>query len=195
MSQRVFNFAGTAEIRWVVGSLVLICGCGGVPPNADTLCEAVRNSTRDEVQRLIDRGADPNSINSNGLFPLAIAAMHGDVELMSLLVAAGADPNLSKDQMTALLLAIGAGKSNAVQWLADNGANLNTTSDKGVTPLMFAVLYDQPVSAGLLLKCDADVNARNSAGTSILVLAITGGHKSIAKKLNVGGNIVKTMLA
>jgi hypothetical protein len=57
---------------------------------------------------------------------------------------------------------------------------------------MFAVLCDQPVSAGLLLKRDEDVNARNSAGTSILVLTITGGYNSIAKKLNVGGNIVKT---
>jgi ankyrin repeat protein len=65
-----------------------------------------------------------------------------DIPIAIVLLAAGADPNLRcKKGRTALLLAARMGKADLVQLLLDNGANRKISDNKGITPLMYAMLY------------------------------------------------------
>jgi len=57
----------------------------------DLLLEAVQNRDVDRVRVLLAEGADPNVRDINGRTPLGHAAAHGDVDLVTLLLDAGAD--------------------------------------------------------------------------------------------------------
>ena len=56
-------------------------------------------------------------------------------------------------------------------WLLENGANLNTQDDKGLTALMMAVKNRQLDTVNLLLQYGADANIRNIYDISAFTLA------------------------
>jgi ankyrin repeat protein len=57
---------------------------------------AVKADNTEEAKKLIEKGADPNSRTSpSGWSVLHYAARNGNVEIVSLLLKAGADPNYS----------------------------------------------------------------------------------------------------
>ncbi|MFL5308092.1 MAG: ankyrin repeat domain-containing protein [Polyangia bacterium] len=95
--------------------------------------------------------------------PLLIAADDGRVDLVQVLLAAGADAN-DKDQYGNGLLCVatkGVGLGNReapelVAFLLENKANPNERGQNGVTPLMNALLFKQQHAIPLLLSHGAD---------------------------------------
>lgn len=79
---------------------------------------------RAAVKELLDDGKNPNARQSDGLTPLMIAASNGDVEIATLLLAKGADPNLRAGGRSALSIAKSRGGAGAatVQLLERSGA-------------------------------------------------------------------------
>jgi ankyrin repeat protein len=51
----------------------------------------------------LDAGADPNAKQSGGWTPLHAAAMNGNLELVELLLARGADPGAANDDRATVL--------------------------------------------------------------------------------------------
>lgn len=118
------------------------------------------------IQKLLDAGADPNAlINATPrarmregsprivyATTLMRAAIAGDIELVKLLLAHGADPQIiSTDRETALMAAAGEGFINgyhrqrspadrlaAVKLLVGLGEDVNAADNYGITPLMDA---------------------------------------------------------
>jgi hypothetical protein len=76
------------------------------------------------LEKLIARGVDVNAISGDGLTPLAIAAQTGRLEIVKLLLAANADPNLRRpsDNRSALDLARANGHDQIVALLKEAGA-------------------------------------------------------------------------
>jgi ankyrin repeat protein len=74
-------------------SLLPVSGC---KPSPASLMTAVKTDNTAEASKLIGKGADPNSRSSpTGWSALHYAARNGNVEIVQLLLQAGADPNYS----------------------------------------------------------------------------------------------------
>jgi hypothetical protein len=91
------------------------------------LCDAVSPSHTESypevVQYLLERGADPNVLQTDGWNPLRIASKSGQSEIVRLLLDHGADVDSADDSgRTALQLALENGHHEVVELLSARGA-------------------------------------------------------------------------
>ncbi|MFZ2329044.1 MAG: ankyrin repeat domain-containing protein [Rhodoferax sp.] len=94
-----------------------------------------------EVQRLIDGGANPNARDDNGWSPLHFAAQADSAAIAKLLLAAGAqideaDSNGNTPLSNAVFSYRGDGA--AIQLLRSSGADPNLHNNYGVSPVALA---------------------------------------------------------
>ena len=181
----------------------LAIGHGRPNPRASGTLDAV-----EIVRRLLDRKADPNarlkavifqrhhtmgdgSLGS-GATPIMRAAKSGDVELMKLLLAAGADPTLTlPNKSNALMFAAGLGWRDgspaapsydqgtpddavqAITLLLERGFDLNAANDNGDTALHLAVTNrGAPEIVRFLIARGANLKAQNKRGLTPLAAAM-----------------------
>jgi ankyrin repeat protein len=123
-----------------------------VPPGATSFYRAVKAADLTVMRMLLDKGANPAIAIKNGGTPLMLAAGGGParaqeeevvdkagradpVEVIKMIVDAGADVNAVNDQQnTALHLAAQKGNDKVVQYLAGRGAKLDLKNKLGKTP-------------------------------------------------------------
>ncbi len=132
------------------------------------------------IERLIEHGADTNTrmhsstetrtvfthqwLYEEGATPFLRAAQSGDLDLMRLLLAHGADPKLKADDgTTALMVACGIGWVEGVTYEWSREANLETVR--------------------MLLDLELDVNAQNAEGRTALMGAAHKGRNEIVQLL------------
>ena len=141
------------------------------------------------IQKLLDAGADPNALVNNTqrarmrdgspriVFATALmrAAFSGDIELVKLLLAHGADPHImSRDRETSLMAACGTGFINGynkqrtpaerlavVKLLIDLGEDVNAADSYGITPLMVAANLGDAAIVQYLIDKRADLAAHD----------------------------------
>jgi uncharacterized protein len=95
----------------------------------------------DVLRLLLDLGADTSIENANGCSPLHNAVLGGSVPCVLMLVSRGVNVNESSsiDGWTALHFAASRGYINVAQVLLIAGADINSKSSKGNTPLDIAM--------------------------------------------------------
>jgi len=139
------------------------------------------------IRKLLEAGADPNALVNNTprarmragspriVFATALmrAAFSGDLELVKLLLAKGADPAVvSKDNETVLEAAAALGfiqgyskgrsaaeRLDVIKLLVDLGADVNAADDYGITPLMAAANMGEVSIIQFLVDRGADLGA------------------------------------
>jgi hypothetical protein len=139
------------------------------------------------IKKLLDVGANPNTIVNNTprarmregspriVFATAFmrAAFAGDIELVKLLLAHGANPHiLSKDRETSLEAATGTAFINGynrqrnpeerlavVKLLVESGEDVNWADSYGITPLMGAANLGDAAIVQYLIDKGADLGA------------------------------------
>jgi ankyrin repeat protein len=136
--------------------------------NALKLKHACFEGDLDEVRRLLDSGADPNSTDEHGSGTL----MTFQPAMVEYLLSRGADPNVQTNENGSSVLA-GLAYMNAlecVRLLLRAGADPNRGRDaSGETPLHHAVATDESDRTPLvklLLDHGADPNAKTKPGVT-----------------------------
>lgn len=114
------------------------------------------------VQLLLYAGAQVEpTTRLGGYTPLHLAAQKGFVDVVSTLLAGGADPNaLTATGVAPLHFAAESGDVSTVQALVQRGADVNIVdAHQARTPLMFAAAYGRGAAMRTLLDAGADVKA------------------------------------
>lgn len=83
-----------------------------------------------------------------------------------------------------LNLAISKGDLAKVQQLVEIGVDVNKKDERGKTPLMYAILFNQPQIVAYLIKKGADYRAEDSNGLTILDYAEKSKSEEILKLVN-----------
>ncbi len=160
-----------------------------------------------EIKRLLEDG-DPNTIIEDAPI-LSVAAYNGQIEIVNVLLSAGANPNLTDNKGTALMqLSAGLYRiSEAIdsdggalfvstilkshpelaEEMRSEGIDLNAWTEKDTADLVLGMekLYVQ--IAELLLSAGANPDARDKRDETALMKAAYKGHAEIAKVLLAAG--------
>ena len=159
----------------VMGTLLVsVLFFGATPPDSPVADAAMRGDV-EAVRALLQDGADVNAAQGDGMTALHWAAEAGDLEMVGMLLYAGANVQgvTRLGDYTPLHLASNAGNERVVAGLLEAGADASAYTTTGeVTPLHFAAASGSAASVEVLLGHGAAVNARESVrGQTPLMLA------------------------
>ena len=156
-------------------------------PDAATYGVHLEMSDLPQVRAWLDAGLDPDFLADRVGTGLMFSAWFGDIPMMELLVARGADVNKANALgESALMHAAWRGKLEAVKWLLARGARVNSEPMRW-SPLHYAVFAGHWEVANHLLLKGADINARIANGSSVLMMAVYEGHEPLVRRLLARG--------
>jgi uncharacterized protein len=128
------------------------------------------------------QGASKDATTEFGFTALHVAATAGHLQIVRLLIDAGADVDRrDRHGISPLLQAVGW--PNIMEALLDAGADVDTATIQGVTPLMSAAAFGEMASVRLLLARGADPNRRDDGGSNAAEIAGEKGEDEIASLL------------
>jgi len=113
--------------------------------------------------------------------PLMMAALRGELDAATVLVAHGAA--VQKDGWTPLHYAATSGKVALIQLLLAHGAALEARSPNQTTPLMMAAGYGSEEAVVALLAAGADRTLKNEQGLDAAAFAERSGREFLVKRL------------
>ena len=82
-----------------------------------------------------------------------------------------------------LMIAASKGYSSDIDRLIKKGANINSETDEGVTPLIFAVANNRTKVAKMLIEYGADLNKPTALSETPLIIAVKNKNDEIAEAL------------
>lgn len=152
--------------------------------NNDLLMHAIEGRLND-VEKLVNEGAEVNFKNENGSTALMLAAYNGHTSIVEYLIKKGANVNvLDVNNRTALMYASSGPFVKTVTSLLNNGADVDLVDNvEKFSALMFAAAEGQTEVVDVLLKHGADKNLKDIDGESSLDFANANGHSSTAELL------------
>ncbi len=131
---------------------------------------------------LLNDGADPNAWGGYYRSPVI---MHSDnIEIIKLLIAAGADPKIKMSNgETTLMHAINHGSLEIVKLFFENGIDLNAKTNDGETALMYAAQKGDVEKVNFLLANGADPHVQTVHGKNAIIYAAENKHPKIVEIL------------
>ena len=162
---------------------------------SSALVSATRADCVDAVDMLLSiLEADPNSSDIEGVTPLMLACVHGNIRIATLLLQARANINQQdNDGATALMVACYSETPNndLVRLLIQSGADISIKdSELQYTALMYAAERGHTSIVQYLLDEGTPVNTQDVNGVTSLVLASQEGHSEVVRVLiNYGADV------
>lgn len=138
------------------------------------------------VEEQLDAGVSPNSVDSLGVSALMLATANGDLPVVNLLLARGADPNATYPKsmgMAPLHIAAADGDVDIIAALITHGANVNIDNAMGDIPLHYVAISGSKEAAQLLIDNGATIGVVNKAGITPFKYAAGDGSVPIMKLL------------
>lgn len=150
----------------------------------DALMYASRSGYTEIAKLLIDYGADVYSRCNYGCSPLINAVKNGHYEIVELLVAKRSHVNDHIEGHSALMSAVRRNYFEISRMLLEKNADVDYSSKKGVTALMYAVVPARSIEmVDLLLEHHANPDIQDDKGRTALIYAALNSELEIAKKL------------
>jgi ankyrin repeat protein len=185
------NLSRGLVIAWL---LIVGATCFGAASGDLRLIDAVKKVDVKAVRSLITQHIDVNAVEVDGSTALHWAAQRDNLEIVDLLLAAGANAKAStRYNVTPLSLACMNGNAAVVERLLAAGVDANSTSEEGQTALMTASLTGKVDAIKALLAHGAVVNVKEPIkGQTALMWAASEGNADAAALLVDSGADVKT---
>jgi len=158
------------------------------------IADAAMQNDTDAVRALLKQAADVNAAQGDGMTALHWAAMHGDADLVKMLVFAGANVGATTriGSYTPLYLASQQGQAPAIEALLKAGADPKATTPGGTTPLMVAAASGSVDAVAMLLDHGSDPAAKESLhGETALMFAAANDRAAVIDLLVKRGADVK----
>jgi ankyrin repeat protein len=142
------------------------------------LMEAAQEGDAIKVKTLLAKGADVKAKDDMGNTALHFATRK---DIAGMLISAGASVGAKNDdfKMTPLFNV----PTEVAALLVAKGADVNGRAREGMTPLAWAVYWDQKDKVDLLISKGADVNAKDDDGKTALHIAANWDKDEIAALL------------
>lgn len=160
------------------------------------LIEAAKEGNAETAVSLISEGADVNACGSGGWPALTHAVCNNRLEMVKLLLKAGADPNTRISSWSVIKHATWKHFTKIVKALIDSGTDINMSDMKGDTVLMDAAWNGYDDITQLLLESGADPCSANRFGwTALHHAAWNGSMRSLLMLIRAGGDIYQKSMA
>jgi uncharacterized protein len=177
---------------WLLALVLVASGPESLAADAQ-LADAAEKQDRSTVRALIERKADVNQAQVDGMTALHWSSYHDDLETAKLLVHAKANVNaVNRYGVSPLSLACERGDEAMVTLLLDAGADPNARLRGDETPLMIAARTGKIGPVKALIARRADVNARERRSQTALMWAAAEGHAKVVEALLEAGADFRT---
>ena len=141
---------------------------------------AASKGLADEVDRLVENGANVNYRTDDRLTPLIIATEYNKIEsVKAILKHSPLLDDFTIYSETALIIAAKMNYLDIAEALIRAGAQINLADSKGVAPLHYASLYGYAEMTDMLLYYEAQINQKTNDGFSALHAAIYSGYAEV----------------
>lgn len=155
------------------------------------LLNAVLANDVAKATALLKGGADCNTSNEEGATLLMLAAGAGHIEMVEMLIAAGAEVDATDARgWTALMKGLfnyelNRGFPDVVSALIEAGADIEHQVSYGTRPLMIAAGYGEAGVVEVLLLAGVDVGAVNEGGRNAKTMAETKDYVEVVNQLHM----------
>ena len=179
--------AGTAKIRELLGVDAKL-GAETLPNaqnNSTDVWSAARTGDLKAIKRYIEEGGDVNALdNGFQLSAMSWGALHGQTEIVQLLIENGAEVNIkSGDGATPLHSAAFFGRTDVAKLLLENGADIKARNNDGATSVdLLYVDWEITAFIGSLVGVDTGKEE---------IAAMKTGRGEIAKLFGLEGTFDK----
>ena len=149
---------------------------------SDNFYKSIRSGDQLGLRELI-KSSGANMPDPRGTTPLMMAATYGNLESMKILIDAGAKVNAANEFGATALLWCAADQAK-VQLLLAHGADVNTQSKQGRTPLLIAAgTNGNSNTVRMLLEKGANPAAADNTGATPLQMAAMAGDTASIRLL------------
>jgi ankyrin repeat protein len=153
---------------------------------------ASRGGSAETARLILDKGARfgplADESRHRSRTPLHEAALRGDLELIKVLLARGADAGASDaDGKTVFMEAVGSGNLDLVKLLIQKGVRINDSNKTGRTSLMAAVTANHKAIVEFLIESGMALSAKDNNGDTALHIAAQRGLGEIVELLVSNG--------
>ena len=187
---------GSLPLAWAADSqspeLVIALLKAGAKPDAVTsianfspLVTACQRGEPRIVAALLDAGADVNRATTTGITPLALCAGNSSPDMVKRMLELGAKADaVDETGQSPLMWAAAKGRVDNIKLLLEaDAAGINRLTQKGFSPLMFALTSTNPQAPLTLINAGADTAYVAPDGTSMVQMAMYRKQYEIAALL------------
>lgn len=154
-----------------------------------TIHEAAAIGLASHVEAMIKQKPQViNEVSSHGFTPLGIATHFGMEDVVRVLLAKKADPDICSQngqQIYPIHTALTGQYDSISKMLIEAGADINATHSANITALHLAAQQGNIDLIIILLENGADISIRTSTGATASDLALEKGHREIAEILAI----------